>query len=179
MQRIAFTGLVKIEFPGHTLRLSDGGFIDWAGDLYQAKDDVYGTIGGAQAISEGVGEEVPVFELMLLPPGDRATSVLAAPGSQAARAQFWLAEYDVDAGTLIGTPDEQFDGQVDQISLAFGQDTRTMAVSIVSNTARLLERNIGNSLNSAFHKAVWPGELGHDNADGLGRQVAWGVEAGR
>lgn len=179
MNRIAFIGLVKIQFPGHDLLLSDGGFIDWGAETFDKKDSVYGVIGGAQAISEGVGEEVPVFELTLLPPEDTLASVLAAPGSQASRAQFWLAEYDYDTGLLIGTPDEQFDGQVDQITLAFGPDVRTMAVSIVSNTARLLERNIGNSLNSAFHKSVWSGETGHDNADGLGRQVAWGVEAGR
>jgi hypothetical protein len=53
-----------------------------------------------------------------------------------------------------------------------------MGTTVVPNTARLLERNIGNSLNSAFHKSIWPGETGHDNADGLGRQIAWGVESG-
>lgn len=179
MNRLSVTGLVKIEFPGHELRLCDGGFIDWGADRYTSKDSVFGTIGGLEAVSEGVGEEVPVFNLTLLPPGDTAASMLAAPGYQAARARFWFAVYDVDTGLLVGTPDLQFDGQIDQITLGFGRGVRTMDVSIVSNTARLLERNIGNSLNSAFHKSVWPGETGHDNADGIGRQVAWGVEAGR
>lgn len=179
MNRIGFTGLIKIEFPGRTLRLSDGSFIDWGAERYASKDATFGIIGGLQEISEGVGEEVPVFELTLLPPSDTPASTLAAPGYQAARARFWLAEYDYDTGVIVGTPDLQFDGQVDQITLGFGPGQRTMGVSIVSNTARLLERNIGNSLNSAFHKSVWPGETGHDNADGLGRQVAWGVEAGR
>lgn len=179
MQRIAFVGLMKIEFPDYELRLCDGAFFDWGVERYTARDDVFGTIGGVQEIGEGIGEEVPVFELTLLPPGDTPASTLAAPGYQSARARFWLGEYDADASTLTGDPDLQFDGQVDQITLGFGQGVRTMIVSIVSNTARLLERNIGNSLNSAWHKSVWPGETGHDNADGLGRQVAWGVEAGR
>lgn len=179
MRRIAFTGLIKIEFPGHELRLCDGAFFDWGADRYTSKDATFGTIGGLEPVSEGVGEEVPVFELTLLPPGETPASTLAAPGYQAARARFWLAEYDVDTGLLVGTPDLQYDGQVDQITLGFGKGVRNMVVSIVSNTARLLERNIGNSLNSAFHKSVWPGETGHDNADGLGRQVAWGVTAGQ
>jgi hypothetical protein len=178
VNRLSFTGLIKIEFPSNELLLSDGGFIDWDADRYVSNDATFGTIGGLEAVSEGVGEEVPVFELTLLPPGDTPASTLAAPGYQSARARFWLATYDVDTGLLDGDPDLQFDGQVDSITLAFGQGVRTMVVSIVSNTARLLERNIGNSLNSAFHKSVWSGETGHDNADGLGRQIAWGVESG-
>src|SRR3546814_1850748 len=54
-----------------------------------------------------------------------------------------------------------------------------VAVSVVSLAERLFELNIGNSLNSAWHKSVWPGELGHDNATGLSIPVAWGVESPR
>src|SRR3546814_9368912 len=50
---------------------------------------------------------------------------------------------------------------------------------LVSLAERLFELNIGNSLNSAWHKSVWPGELGHDNATGLSIPVAWGVESPR
>jgi hypothetical protein len=179
VNRVGFAGLIKIEFPANELRLCDGGFIDWGADRYTSNSATFGTIAALEAVTEGIGEEVPVFELTLLPPGDTPTSTLAAPGYQAARARFWLAEYDMETGLLVGDPDLQFDGQVDSIALTFGRGVRTMTVSIVSNTARLLERNIGNSLNSAFHKSIWPGETGHDNADGLGRQIAWGVEAGR
>src|SRR3546814_15904051 len=54
-----------------------------------------------------------------------------------------------------------------------------VAVSVVSLAERLFELNIGNSLNSAWHKSVWPGELGHDNATGLSIPVEWGVESPR
>lgn len=178
MQRIAFVGLIKIEFPAYDLLLCDGAFIDWGAERYLSQDPTFGVIGGLETISEGVGEEVPVIELTLLPPGGTPASTLAAPGYQTSRVRFWLAEYDADTGLLDGTPELQLDGQIDQITLSFGPGVRTMAVTVVPNTARLLERNIGNSLNSAFHKSAWPGETGHDNADGLGRQVAWGVEAG-
>lgn len=178
MRRVSFIGLVKIEFPIGDVLLCEGGFIDWGADRYLSKDDTFGVIGGLETISEGVGEEVPVVELTLLPPEATPASTLSAPGYQTSRVRFWLAEYDVSTGLLDGTPELQLDGQIDQITLGFGMATRTMAITVVPNTARLLERNIGNSLNSAFHKSVWPGETGHDNADGLGRQIAWGVESG-
>ena len=40
---------------------------------------------------------------------------------------------------------------------------------------QLLLRNSGNSLSAAWHKSVWPGETGHDQATGLKTPVAWGV----
>ncbi len=177
MNRIAFVGLIKIEFPGHTVRLCDGGFMEFDGETYRSTDSVFGALGGIEGLSEGVGEEVPVFELTLLPPGTTPAEDLSQPGYQTARARFWIGEYDVDAGTLNATPDLQFEGQLDQTTLNFGRGERTLALSIVSTTARLLERNIGNSLNPSWHKSIWPGETGHDNATGLGRNVAWGVEA--
>ena len=179
MNRIAFIGLVKIEFPGHTLLLSEGGFVVWGADTYRAKDDVFGVIGGVESLSEGVGEEVPVFQLTLLPPSETPASDLSQPGYQTARARFWIGVYDVDTGLIVGTPEQQFDGQVDQITLSFGKGVRSMAVSIVAKMARALERNIGNSLNPTWHKSIWPGEEGHTNANGLGRQIAWGVTAGQ
>ncbi len=176
MNRIAFVGLIKIEFPGHTVRLCDGGFMEFDGETYRATDATFGSVAGVEGVSEGVGEEVPVFEMSMIPPGTTPAGTLSQPGYQTARARFWIGEYDVDAGTLTGTPDLQFDGQVDQTNLDYSNG-RTLALSIVSTAARLMERNIGNSLNPSWHKSIWPGETGHDNATGLGRNVAWGVEA--
>src|SRR6478735_3443351 len=120
MRTIAFIGLVKIEFPDYELRLCDGGFVDWGDDRYLSRDPVFGVIGAMETIGEGVGEEVPVIGLTLLPPSETPTSTLAAPGYQTSRVRFWLAELDVDTGTLDGTPELQLDGQIDQITLAFG-----------------------------------------------------------
>lgn len=176
MNRIAFIGLIAIDFPAYDLRLCDGGFIEWGGDTYRSTDATFGVIGGVETLSEGVGEEVPVFQLTLLP-GDADIADLSQPGFQSSRCRFYLGEYDVDAGTLIGDPDLQFDGQIDQTTLEFSRDGRSLQMSIVSNTARLIERNIGNSLSSTFHKSIWSGETGQDNATGLGKLIAWGVES--
>ena len=177
MNRLAFIGLMKIEFPAYTLRLCDGGFMHWGAETFTSADAVFGTIAGLDSLNEGVGDEVPVFELSLNPPSATAPATLSQPGYQTSRVRFWMAEYDVALGTLTGTPDLQYDGQIDQTILTFGRGQRDLAMTIVANTARLIERNIGNSLSGAWHKSIWPNETGHDNATGLGRQVAWGVDA--
>lgn len=175
MRTFSLTTLVKIELPTHTLRYCEGGFFRWGGELYRSKDDVFGSIGSVTDLSEGVGEEVPVFEITFLPPGTTPPAHLSQPGYQTSPARFWLAQYDVDTGLLVGTPELQFEGELDQTAIEFAADSRTVEMTVVSAAARLLERNIGNSLNSSWHKSVWPGETGHDQATGLGRSVAWGV----
>ena len=97
--------------------------------------------------------------------------------SSTPRARFWIAEVDPAAGTVIGTPDLQFDGMIDQTILRIGLRKLELDMTFVPLAERLFSRNEGNSLNPSFHKRVHPGELGEDNATGLGIGVAWGVEA--
>lgn len=179
MRRIGLIGLLEIALPTHTIRLCEGGFVRWGANLFESADPVFGTVGSVGDLSEGVGEEVPVFELTFLPPGSTPPAQLSQPGYQGSVAQFWIGEIDVDAGTLIGTPALQFVGEVDQTEIEFARDSRSVSMTMVSEAARLLERNIGNSLSPSWHKSIWPGETGHDQATGLGRQVAWGVESPR
>lgn len=175
MSRVALTGLLTIELPEATLRFTDGGFIEYNGETYRAKDDTFGTIQSVQPLSEGVGDSVPALSISMLPPDTSAVADLTKPGHQTSQVQFVLAEYDVDAGT-INSADVLFTGQIDQSVLTVGKGKRELAMSVVSLAERLFEGNTGNSLNPTFHKSVWPGETGHDNATGLAVPVAWGVE---
>ena len=172
---VAITGLLKIEFPTRTVRLCDGAFFTFAGEVYQSSDAVFGNIASLEPLTEGVGDEVPALELTLQPPGTTPASDLSRPSFQQARARFWIAEYNPATGQITGTPDLTFDGQVDQTSIRVARGERSLSMSIVSTSERLFERNIGNTLSPAFHKSVWPGELGHDNAIGLKVPIAWGV----
>ena len=178
MNTVALIGLMKMELPTRTVRLCDGGFIVFDGEAYRSADDVFGTIASLEGLGEGVGDEVPALEVTFYPHGDAAPGDLSQPGFQTSRVRFWIAEYDVGAGTITGTPDLVFDGQLDRTALTVGQ-TREVACSVVSLAERLFELNIGNSLNPNWHKSVWPGELGHDNATGLSIPVAWGTESPR
>lgn len=179
MQSIALIGLLKIELPDATVRLSDGGFVEFNGETYRSTDPVFGGIASLEALTEGVGEEIPALELALNPAGTSAASDLSRPGFQRSSVRLWVGEYDVDAGTLVGDPDLLFYGQIDQTVLRIGRSARDLAMTIVSTLERLFMRNEGNSLSPVFHKSVWAGETGHDNATGLTIPVAWGVESSR
>lgn len=175
MQTVSLIGLVKMELPDGDVRLCDGGLITFGGELYRDVDPVFGAIGSIDAISEGIGDEVPALQMTLLPPGTSSAGDLQQTGMQRSRIRFWVGVYVVDTGLISGTPDLVFDGQLDQCSLEIDPDERRLAVSVVSTAERLFERNIGNGLSPVFHKELWPGELGHDNATGIGVPVAWGA----
>ncbi|USA39617.1 hypothetical protein NCF86_00185 [Pelagerythrobacter marinus] len=178
MSTVSLTGLLQIDLPEVTLRYCDGGFFQFGGEAFRSKDPVFGTIGAVQPLREGAGDLVPALAMKLLPPDTSTAAELSKPGHQTARVRFWIAEYDVATG-IISTADVQFDGQIDQSILTVAKGTKELAVSVVSLAERLFEGNIGNSLNATWHKSVWPGEKGHDNATGLGQPIAWGVEAPR
>jgi hypothetical protein len=173
MESVGLVGLCKIELPDGDVLLCDGGFITWGADTYRSKDAVFGMIASIDALGEGVGDEVPALEMVLYPDGDAEPGDLSQPGFQTSRCRFWIAEYDTD-NAVVGTPDLLFDGQIDRTMLTVGA-TRELAMSIVSLAERLFEMNTGNTLNPTWHKSIWPGELGHDNATGLAVQVAWGA----
>lgn len=177
MQRIGLTGLLKIELPARDVLLCDGGFKIWGGDTYLSRDPLFGVIASVEGLEDGVGDEVPALEIELAPPTTAAVGGLSQPGYQKSRVRLWTAEFDPTTDVILGSPQLEFDGQIDQTTLRVGRSERILAMTIVSTAERVFERNIGNSLSPSFHKRIWPGELGHDNATGLKVPTAWGVES--
>jgi len=178
MDRVTLVGLMKIELrDGRTIRLCDGGWVPWGAEVYRSSHDQFGMIGSMQSFEEGVGDEVPAFQLTFLPVSTAAAADLSAPGMQGSRSRIWIAEINASTGTIIGTPDLQFDGMIDRTLLRIGARKRELDIEFVSTSERLFTIVEGNSLSTAFHKSVFPGELGEDNATGLGVGVAWGAEA--
>jgi hypothetical protein len=177
MDRILLAGLIKIELPGKTILLCDGGFLDIDGEEYSSSDDDFGTIEKVEALEEGVGDDVPAGRLTFLPKDTTAAATLSAPGMQGSRMRFYTAEVDEQTGMVIGVPDLQADMQADQTIFRVGRGTRKLDMTFVSRIERIFAVDEGNSLNPVFHKTVWPGELGEDNATGLSETVAWGVES--
>ena len=174
MSSIGLTGLCKIELPAETIRLCDGGRITWGLETYLARHATYGAIGAVEPIREGAGDQLPPLGLTLLPPSTASAASLVQPTHQGSRVRFWIAEYTVSTGAVAGSPELKFDGELDQASFSLQQE---LDISIIAAAARLFEVNIRNSLSPSFHKSIWPGETGHDNATGLGLAVAWGVDA--
>lgn len=175
MDRACLSGLVKIELTDATLRLCDGAFVIWGAETFDAEDEVFGTIGSMQPVEEGAGDEIPALRMTFLPKSTAAAADLSQPEWQGCRVRLWIAEVDIDTNAVIGTPDLMFDGQLDSTVLVIGRGTRELEMEIVSAAERMFLINEGNTLSPRFHKLLYPGELGEDNAIGVGVGVAWGT----
>ena len=175
----AITGLLKIEFPDHTVLLNDGGVTVWNGDTYTPTDTLVGSISSIEAMEEGIGEQIPALDITFAPPDASALSVFSDGAIQKSPVRLWIAEFDIDTGEVVGTPELRFIGFVDQpqVSVAFRQFS--IAISVVPEMEWLFQRDTGNGLSATFHKSLYAGETGHDNATGLNISTAWGVESPR
>jgi hypothetical protein len=171
-----FCALVDMELPGGTVYLTGAVFIVWNGNTYTSADATLGKFSSIGAREEGAGGDIPAIDMEFLPPSSVAITSLTVGALQQARVVIRLAEYDPADNTVIGTPDLQFIGQIDQPKIRFRKGEYSIGFSVVSRAEWLFERDTGNGLSSSFHKALFSGETGHDNATGLGVPVAWGVE---
>lgn len=106
-----------------------------------------------------------------------AVSALSSGAIQKSRVRLWLAEYDTTTGEVVGTPELRFIGFVDQPQASFAFRQLTLQITAVPELEAMFFKDTGNGLSISFHKALYPGELGHDNASGLSIPIAWGVES--
>lgn len=175
MQSVLLAALLKVELPGHSACLVDGGTISWGGDLYAPVDSVLGFPEGYESLTEGAGDEAPAGAItFLLPDGTSSASVNSATISDS-RVRLWLAEVDPDSGAVIGTPDSLADWLVDYPSVSIEDGVRRLTLHCVSHAQRLFELNLGNVLGPKFHERVYPGEWGLRNAVGVSIAVPWGA----
>lgn len=176
MDRITLCGLIKIEFPSYTVRICDGGFVTFAGELYQSEDAQFGVISGFE-ISGTAPDQAPGGKITFLTPSATAAAQLVSPGFQTSKLSISLAEINEATATVIGTPIILTLAQLDRGVISETMRSREVALEFVSLGERLMIINEGNSLNGTFHKRLFPGELGLDNAIGMGVTVAWGASA--
>ncbi len=170
------TGLLKIELPSGNVLLNDGGVTTYNGDTYKAEDPILGSLAGIDTIAEGVGQEIPALDISFSPPGIVAVTALSAGAIQQSRVLLYLAEYDTDTGEVIGTPELRFIGFVDQPQTSFAFRQMSVTITAVPDLEAMFMKDRGNGLSSTFHKSLYPGETGHDNATGLRIPVAWGTK---
>ena len=175
MDRILLAGLMKMELPGRTVLLCDGGFVPWGSETYLSVDDTFGTIAGFEVPEEGVGSVIPSASVTMLPKSTAAAIEISQPAYQGSRIRMWVAEIDEATGQIIGQPDLQADWQLDRTTLRSKRGERQVTIDCVSRSQRLLAKVEGNTLSSAFHSSIFPGERGFDNATGLEAPFAWGV----
>jgi len=179
MRRILLAGLLKIELPGHTVLLTDGGTVTWDGDSYASRDALFGMVAEPDELENGVGEEAPSGTVRFVPPPEVASADLIDPAYQDCRMRGWLAEIDADTGEVVGTPSLELDAIIDVPRLSFTNDERELEVDHVSIWQRLFDTNEGNVMNGLTHRQLYPSETGMDNTTGVSKDVPWGTNSVR
>lgn len=173
---LLLAGLVEMELPTRTVRVCDGGFVDWPGrGVFPSEDEDFGTIESVEAVAEAVGDEAPGGRVTFLPPSIAVASAIFQPTAQGKPIRFWLAEVNRSTGLMVGTPEMMFDGLIDMITVRVSRSTRAVDVEFVSEAERLFMIREGNVLSPRFHQEGWPGERGFDHATGAQTAVPWGA----
>lgn len=170
------TWLLRLDLPGGSVFLSDGGVTAWGGNTYASEDAVIGSFSQIGEVTEGFGPELPEQEIVFAPPSNAALAPLQAGAFRRSAMRLWLAEFDPSTGAVVGTPDMRFSGRMDRVRQQYGLRQLSIVVSFVPEMEVLLFSDDGNGLSAEFHKSVYPGETGHDQATGLVTTVTWGVK---
>ncbi len=168
-------GAVRIALPGHTLRLLDGaGQVTFGGETYTGEDATFGVLAGISSLADGIGDEVPSFDITIIPPDDTAAATLAAATMQGAAVQLWLGAVDRATGLPLGDPYLVFAGEIDVPVIRSGPQGRSVDYQVVSAMERLFQEDEGAKLSDAFHRSIWPGETAFFDVTGIEQTIYWG-----
>lgn len=170
------TKLVSIGLPDRTIYLSDGGVTVFGGNTYTSTDPVLGGIKQYGELTYGFGSELPEWEFILAIPSNAAFTPLQRAANLRLPVRYWFVEFDPQTGAVTGVAHSEFTGKLDRVRQQFGFQQLSAVISCVTETEDLLRSDDGNGLSSETHKAMYPGETGHDQATGLVTSVTWGVE---
>ncbi len=173
------TWLLRLDLPSGSVYLSDGGVTVYGGNTYTAEHPTIGSIAQIGEVSEGFGAELPEQEIVFVPPSNAALAPLQAGAFARSAMRLWVAEFDPSTGAVVGTPDLRFAGRMDRVRQQFAFQQLQIVLSNVPETEVLLFSDDGNGLSAEFHKSLYSGETGHDQATGLVKTVTWGVESAR
>lgn len=168
-------GLLKWETGAGDVRLCDGGTLVFNSETYLSKHPIFGSLAGFDSISEGVNDEAPAGVLMFSPAPDADIDVINSPDLQGTPLKMWIAEVDRETGAIIGTPEQVLNSMVDAPRIRAARGKLMLEVDIISRAERLFLLNEGNYLSGEYHRRLYPGERGLDNATGVPRSVPWGV----
>lgn len=173
-----YCGLLKIELPGHTVLLCDGGTVPYAGDSYRERDAVLGVLIDSDEIREGIDEQLPALTMRFAVPDDVAAGDLLDPDWEDCPAQLFLATIGEDGAPI--DVEDCGDLVIDTQELRFPDaGPRVLEITFVSVWQRLFSTNEGNVLNGIAHRRVHPEEAGMDNTTGVSRDAPWGTNSVR
>jgi hypothetical protein len=167
--------LLKIELASETVYLSDGGFIEFGGDLYTAYSETLGSIASIDPFEAGFGGSISSVDIEFNNPDFNAVAALSEAALRNRAIEMYVAEYDPATGLLDGTPTRKFIGQIDQATTRFGNGVKSVGVSCTSRAEPIFSRNGGNAMSDKFQRLIDATDNGHAQGTGLVKQWAWGT----
>lgn len=160
--------LVRLDLPGATYGLTDGGFVVYNGLTYLGADPSLGLFVGVSGLTSGMGDKTTRVDVRIAPKNNSAAFILGSPSTQGSRVRVWRGAVDRQTGALIGEPVLRFDGEIDQPRFSVGQD-RLLNIACGTQSARQLEENADWRANHSFHTTRWPGENGMIRVSGISK----------
>lgn len=171
--------LLKMELPGHTIRASEAGEVEFSGETYLGEDPVYGSLDNVESLSEQVGTEAPLVRLTFLPKTLAALADLTNPANQGSPVTLWFGAVDPTTGLLIGEPELLFFGELDTADVDVSEASTVITFNVASAWERLFAPSEGQRLNNAFIQSIYPGAKGAEFVIAIQRDLPWGYDAPR
>lgn len=179
-KRAKLFGSLKVELPGHTIRLLDGSAELMIGtEKYAGIDPVYGTVTLGESFSDGDPGTAPHLSLTFNPPDGSASAELSSAAFQGAAVTLMVGAVYRATGQVVPDPFLLFAGELDTSMITISRGKRAVPCSIVSALERCFEQDEGARLNDGFHQSIWPGELGFSLVVVDPTSLPWGSEGGR
>ncbi len=174
LQAAAFTSFVlfSIALAAGAVRLSSGGEISYGGNTYYPENTSYGRLDTIPAIADGADDQVPTCEVNIILPSAAAKALWTVAADQGVSAVVMMGTINRSTGVVIGV-ETLFTGEYNcpEFMVSGGEDR--VVLLLTGQLGRLLEPNHERKLSPAFHKSIWPGELGLDNVTRLTRKIPW------
>lgn len=142
--------LVEIQFEDRTVRMTDGGVINFNGNGFFPEDAELGTLNGFSEFTETEGTESPRLEVTFEYKTNAALTRLASPMAQGSPVTIWAAAIDRATGFIIGQPDVLFTGVIDDADLRHSQNNRQLTVHLSTAWELLFDNNEGARWNNDF-----------------------------
>ncbi len=171
---------VEIDFPGFTVRLTDGPVdLEVNGNLFLGQDPTYGFLASLDAVEDGMGASAPHLTLQIHPPSNTAAAAMSGAGVQAAPVTCWIVAVSRATGAPIGAAYEWFSGDIDIATILVDRNLRAVKLDCESAWDRFFDVDEGLLLTNACHQAFWPGELGLEYVTEIQAQIPWGQDVPR
>lgn len=174
--RLLVYSLLRVQLPDYTIRLCDGGFIDFQGERYLSEDEIFGTVEGIENLSQGDSDSAPGGSITFLAQTVDVAAKLSSPGMQSSPVHMWQVRADYLTGQPIHSK-LRFAGKIDYTVLKGQLREQKLEMGFISDGEYLFSKDEGNTLSDQHHQNNYPGELGFNNATNISRVVAWGVQS--